>query len=184
MYGCRSIDLEFTQADADQAAACSERKAQVIEEVNTTVPDLVIVVNSYFMAAKIKDTDTEATPDVWKAAMASYVGKMASSGSKFVVITPPPADKNPTLCATKQSTPRDCLGKITSTWQGIAKADTEVMEGIGGTVVTTNSLFCVASYCPAYSGTLPIKRDATHMIPDYALKIVPALRELLAEAGV
>lgn len=184
MYACRSLDLDFTQPDSGRAEACSQRKQDVIDQVNANSPDLVIVINSYYMAARIAGTVSEATPAQWKTAMGSYLAKMSGSGSKFVFITPPPADKNVAECATKQSKPSSCVGRITDTWTGIQGAEAEIAEAVGGSIVNTRDLFCVASYCPAFASALPIKRDATHMIPDYASHIVPGLRELLAKAEV
>lgn len=184
MYGCRSIELEFTQPDRAQADACTQRKQDVIDEVNTNSPDLVIIINSYYMSAKVVDSGLEATPAQWKTAMDSYLGKMSGSGSKFVFVTPPPADKIVSECGTKQSKPSSCVGRVTDTWTGIQKVDAETAKAVGGAMVNTSDLFCVASYCPAFAGSLPIKRDATHMIPDYANRIVPGLRELLSRTEV
>ena len=184
MYGCRSLDLSFATPDAKQDIACEQRKIAAVDAVNSTRPDMVIVINSYYMAAYIKGTDRRANATDWRAAMTSYLSKMSGSGTKIVVVTPPPAEKNPSLCATKQSTPQSCLGTITADWKSMAKADREVVTGLNGTFVDSSNLFCVQSYCPAFSGSLPIKRDATHMIPDYALKIAPGLKELLTTAGV
>jgi peptidoglycan/LPS O-acetylase OafA/YrhL len=184
MYGCRSLDLTFETPSADQAAACEQRKEAAVDVVNSVKPDMVIVINSYYMAANLQGTDRRASATEWKTAMNSYLSKMTGSGAKIVIVTPPPADKNPSICATKQSTPASCVGTITTDWHAIAQADSDVVMGLKGAFVDSSKLFCAQSYCPAFSGSLPIKRDTTHMIPDYALTIVPALREILTAAGV
>lgn len=184
MYGCRAISLAFESQSQEQDAACEQRKIDVVNAVNSTRPDLVIVINSYYMAPHIVGTDRRATAADWKPAMKTYLSRMTGSGAKFVIITPPPADKNPSLCATKQSAPRDCVGRQTDDWKSMGKADREVIKELGGTFVDSSNLFCAQTFCPAFSGSLPIKRDVTHMIPDYAIKIAPGLRELLKKAGV
>jgi len=179
MYACRALDLAFEAPTEELQDGCEQRKQDVVDAVNTTSPDLVIVVNSYYMAANLIGTERRATSADWGPAMKSYLSKMSGSGANFTLITPPPADKNPSVCATKQSTPADCVGRITDDWKAMAKSDRELMASMGGRFIDSSSLFCVSTYCPAFSSTLPIKRDVTHIIPDYAMKIVPGLRELL-----
>ena len=182
--GCEFVNDLVVWDNPSISDNCPARKQHVIDTINTTKPDVVIVSNTY-VYRHILGTDRTLSAREWAESMRQIVEKFRDSTKKIVFLAPPPADKDVYGCYGKRSsTPADCISRVTSEWHDMAKAEQDLAESIGGTWVDSRPWFCNAGLCPSFVGSTPTKHDYTHMTPEYGQKVYPVIEESLRAAGV
>jgi peptidoglycan/LPS O-acetylase OafA/YrhL len=183
--GCEFVnDLIFT-ADQGRLDACPGRKQGAVDFINTTRPDVVIISNNY-LDQRINGTDHIIQPGEWSESMRQIVDKFRGSTTKIVFLAPPPPSPLISECYSERgSTPADCIGRVTSKWLSMAKAEQDLAKSIGGTWVDSRPWVCSSGgLCPSFVGSTPTKLDETHIVPAYGLKIYPVIEESFRDAGV
>ncbi|TQC50572.1 acyltransferase [Rhodococcus sp. WS4] len=183
MFGCPFASFD-PQLESDEAGACKQRKSDVVTEVATTKPDLVIIANTSVMPT-LADSNSKATSTEWEQGVRDILQKVRPNAKNVVVLSPPPPDKDVKECYTPLSSPSSCVSQITSVWLDNTLANSRAAEASGSTFLDTRFLFCSErGDCPPFVARTPVKRDLTHITPDYAVKISPVLQEMLSAVGV
>lgn len=184
--GCQFVNDQIANPDQSIVDICPGRKQQVIDMINTTKPDVVIVSNSYDGDKPVYGTNRKLTPHEWAESLQQIVEKFRDSTKKIVLLAPPPANKQISDCyGTRSSTPVDCISQVPNEWLRMAKAEQHLAESIGGTWVDPRPWFCSnGGLCPSFVGSTPTKHDRAHMTPAYGLKIFPVMAESFSDAGV
>ena len=182
MPGCPFVGSDNIKSG--KRPICPARKQRTVEAINTEKPDVVIISNSY--GAKPLVSGGFMTPDEWAESMRQIVETFQGNTKKVVWLSPPPETKSPSECFGKQSSvPADCLSQIDNQWYSMADAERNIAASLDGAWIDAQPWFCSSEgLCPAFVGSTAVKRDDAHITPAYGAKIVPAVGESLASAGV
>lgn len=179
---CAVTELDVVFKDDNYKNNCLRLRSGAVDYINRAKPKSVFVIQNYAWAASNKLVSGAAADKAaaeWKAADETLVNKLAPSGAKIYFISPPPEGKQLTECASKTSRPSDCVSKIPPMWNVIHEVEGKVT---GSAYIDTLHWFCYESYCPAFSGTTPVKRDFVHPTQQYARTLGQDFRNLV-EAG-
>jgi peptidoglycan/LPS O-acetylase OafA/YrhL len=184
MPGCNFVTDPIFTADADYLQACPGRKQQLVDYINASHPDVVIMSHNY-SEKQVNGTDRVLTPGEWAQSMRQFVDQFIET-TKLVLLAPPPGGVLITDCyGHRGSTPADCVGRVGSYWLAMADAERGLAESLGGQWVDSRPWFCSPNgYCPSFAGNTPTRLDLAHMLPAYGVKIVPVINETLVGAGV
>lgn len=184
MPGC-AFAADLIADDEQQVPACTARKQEAVDYINTTKPAVVVVSNAYGDKT-LQETGQEMEPEAWSDSLHRLVDQLRGSIGKVVFVAAPPADRNPADCFGKAgSSPFDCISTVSQLWRRLADQEKRVASDIGGVWIDSRPWFCAnLRFCPGFVGTTPTKHDAEHMSPAYGLKIAPVIAESLRAAGV
>ena len=187
MGGCVFSDALVDRKGLN-AGQCTARKQDAVNVINASKPDVVFIANR-FRDEKAVGSSTPMTVGEWSDSLKSIVSKFQGSVKKIVFLSQPAGDMNIKECISKRSTtPADCLGTVGPGWLDIAAVEQQIASSVKGVWIDSRPWLCSATssgdFCPSFVGTLPSKRDVTHMTPEYASKIYPVIEESLREAGV
>jgi hypothetical protein len=99
-----------------------------------------------------------------------------------VVLQANPPGPSPLDCATKNSSPEDCVSDVrdTASYASAAKAERAGVADGGGEYVETKEWFCVDNLCPIFAGGRTMRWDGIHLTAAYSTWIAPRLRQALA----
>ncbi|MFS2088301.1 SGNH hydrolase domain-containing protein [Paenarthrobacter nicotinovorans] len=180
--GCVMLDLEVKDDREGFTEQCSAFRSAAIAEINTIKPSIIFLTNTSGVLGRLASGTAEASagPE-WRNATTSIHSALKPSGAQLVVITAPPSGKAPAECATRTSTPRDCMYQIPQNFYITAAAMSEAAMAAGAKFIDTRGWFCGSTdYCPAFVQNVPVKRDTVHTTKQYAVALVPVLKEALA----
>ena len=116
----------------------------------------------------------------WRDGTAKVLAALKPSGAKLVIVTAPPSGKAPADCATRASTPSNCVYEIPQNFYITAAAMSEAAKAAGAKFIDTRGWFCGStSYCPAFVENVPVKRDTVHTTKQYAKTLAPVFKDAL-----
>ncbi len=164
---------------------CVATKEAAIEFINSTKPDLVIISNR-FRGDRVVGSSSSMTMSEWSASLLQIVEKFRANTKKIAFIAQPAGDMKIKECfSNRSSKPPNCIGGVDGEWSTIASTEESLASSIGAKWIDSRPWFCDSeNACPSFVGTVPTKRDTVHMVPEYGLKIYPAMGESLKQAGV
>jgi peptidoglycan/LPS O-acetylase OafA/YrhL len=181
MSGCPFVASETRNPAANITATCPPHKDAVLQAIRVMRPDIVIISNTF-------DPWLRDEPAVGSAAAVRYadgqravIDALGASAATYVLAPPPPGAALED-CATRVSTPADCVTDIPDDWKRFNAA---MASGLAGaprtTYVDTAGWFCGSTgRCPAFVNTTPTRRDAAgHVVPAYAQRLAPVLGAVL-----
>lgn len=173
-FGCAFVDLGSKSPDAGERSRCERVKRETVSDLAAMKPDLLLLANlpSSYPAAE------------WYAGAVRMLRQVSASVGKIVYIASPPTGPDPRECFTPSSTPADCVGKPVQSWFDMADSQQQVATRFNGAWVNTLDLFCSGGACPSFVGMTPVRKDGAHINQMYGMKILDALAEMLAAAGV
>ncbi|NWL13843.1 acyltransferase [Paenarthrobacter nitroguajacolicus] len=180
--GCLMLDLRVKDDREGFAEQCNAFRTAAIAEINRIKPSIIFLTNTSGVLGRLASGTAEgsAGPE-WRDGTANILSALKPSGAQLVVITAPPSGKAPAECATRTSTPRDCIYQIPQNFYITAAAMSEAATAAGAKFIDTRGWFCGSSdYCPAFVENIPVKRDTVHTTKQYAATLVPVLKEALA----
>jgi peptidoglycan/LPS O-acetylase OafA/YrhL len=179
---CAVTELDVVFKDENYKNNCLGLRSGAVDYINRVRPESVFVIQNYAWSAADKlasgATGDKAAAE-WKAADETLVKKLAPSGSKIYFVSPPPEGKQLTECASKISRPSDCVSKIPPMWNVIHEVERKVT---GSAYIDTLHWFCYEGWCPAFSGTTPVKRDFVHPTQQSARTLGEDFRSLVEAA--
>ncbi|QZD97549.1 O-acetyltransferase A [Gordonia phage LonelyBoi] len=177
--GCPFVDGATENADATVVRTCPAHKQEVVDIINRAKPALVIGSSTN----NIRSARGES-PENGARALSDQVAKIDAAAGRYVQLSPPPSGDNPQECATRFSSPRECLGGLPSNYTASVEAQKAVMAGPGRQFVDTSDWFCTPEGdCPILNGSTLIRRDTSHITPQYAKVIAPQLASALLTTG-
>ena len=182
-FGCAFTDKVRAHPDADVVAGCEHRKELAADAIRELEPDLLVVANMY-VPRPVIGKRVPMTPEEWRTSTATEVAPLRSTISHLVFLAPPPSDVNIADCWSRVSSPADCEGRVTASWEAMAAAEVTLAADLDATYVDSRDWFCAEERCPAFVGTTPVKNDLVHMTQAYQRVIEPAVAERLAELEV
>jgi peptidoglycan/LPS O-acetylase OafA/YrhL len=169
-----NVTLENLPADTER---CNRSHAGVIDLVTKINPDMVVLSNHEGgLAALSSGASGAAGRSEWVEARSEAMRALSAPQRKVVMLSPPPAGRNPAECYTKLSKPSDCVSGIDIAWKNMADADKTAAEASGATYVDSSSWFCQFGKCPVFVGSTPVRYDILHLTSTYGKQIAPLLK--------
>jgi lysophospholipase L1-like esterase len=144
----------------------------------------VLVVANMYVPRPVIGKRVPMTPEEWRTSPATEVEPLLDAVGHVVLLAPPPSDVNVADCWSRVSSPADCEGRVTASWEAMAAAEVALAADLDATYVDSRDWFCAEERCPAFVGTTPVKNDLVHMTQAYQRVIEPAVAERLAELEV
>ncbi len=183
--GCQFTDADIFNSDQSITDACPRRKQQVVDYINSTKPDLVIISNVYSMNKTLVGGDSMGFGD-WQDALQKEIEKFRENTSALVLLSAPPADKNIQECySNRSSEPADCISRVNEAWSSQAREEQALAQSEHAIWIDSRPWFCNADgYCPSFVGSTPTKRDLQHMTAAYGEKIYPVVNESFHVLGL
>ncbi|GAB3077034.1 acyltransferase family protein [Nocardioides zeae] len=182
-FGCAFTDKVRAHPDADVVAGCEHRKELATDAIRDLEPDLLVVANMY-VPRPVIGKRVPMTPEEWRTSTATQVEPLLDAVGHVVLLAPPPSDVNVADCWSRVSSPADCEGRVTASWEAMAAAEVALAADLDATYVDSRDWFCAEDRCPAFVGTTPVKNDLVHMTQAYQRVIEPAVAERLGELGI
>lgn len=182
LAACVPIDVNVDMDGTDKKAKCEEHKTEAVEYINATRPNIVFISTMYgYVNSLASKTPFHLADAEWIAGSESTVRKLAPSQAKIVFVGSPPMGKPLTDCATKVSSPADCVVRISNEYRAVENYTSAAAQATGAGFIDTRLWFCnTDDNCPSFVGTTPVKRDAVHTTRQYASALVPVFKEQLS----
>ena len=154
--------------------SCRAHTRAALAEVARSRPAVVFVSDVYDIADRLASGATGAAATAeWRSSMQALVDRLRDSARRVVVVSPAVQGEPLEKCATRLSTPQDCVGTIPETYR-IAQAAESLVTGPGVHYLDTSWWFCDDhGRCPPFVGDTPVRRDAVHISERWALKMAP-----------
>ena len=123
--------------------------------------------------------DGAGSGQAWTSARADIIERVKDSGARIVVLSGNPFGKSPSECATRVSTPHDCVSTVSPNWLLMRDADRAAAEATGAEFVDTRPWFCYRDSCPIFVSGLLVRWDTGHITSDYGRYLVPRMAAAL-----
>ncbi|MFS0900893.1 acyltransferase family protein [Mycolicibacterium litorale] len=164
---------------------CDARKRHVVETINTTKPNVVVIANLYRLG-RTGGSDRQMSPVAWADSMRRIIKEFRPNAGRVVLLSGPPSEVNIEECFGKRgNVPADCVGRVTKQWTDMAIVERKLAEEVGGVWIDARPWFCSSGQlCPAFVGTTATKIDEFHFAPAYGQKIASVIAESFEAAGV
>jgi peptidoglycan/LPS O-acetylase OafA/YrhL len=123
--------------------------------------------------------------DAWHGGLARALQPFVDLDITVFVLGAPPEGSDPSSCATRVSTPRDCETEIASSWRSKQAAERAAVDDLGGSAryVRTDRWFCDdAGQCPLLVDGTVVRADHGHLTTAFSARLA-ALLPTLPEAG-
>ncbi|WP_461172257.1 acyltransferase [Arthrobacter sp. Z1-9] len=181
--GCPAFDVTLKAPAA--AANCSGHRSWAAQKVNEIKPALILVSQAYEDSLETDGKTPEEQTREWKDAGTRFVATLPPTSS-IAYIQGPKGGKDLTECATRTSTPQDCISEVNGFGKMIEQASHDAMLAAASSTrkavyIPTASWFCVQEKCPAFVGNVPVRIDGSHLTGAYSSSLGPVLAPQLAQ---
>lgn len=183
--GCPAYRIDVVQVVSRVPyRVCSEHQELLAKRVAELAPDLIVVSSSpdtprYRLASRA--TGEEALAE-WQRAAEASLAQFAES-APVVVLQAPPRGADIKACASRFSTPADCVSTPAPHYFDFGQAEQRAARALEDSAVTyeaTQEWFCSAEgFCPAFVEQTPLFADGGHLTVDAARALAPAVRAVL-----
>ncbi|KRE47558.1 hypothetical protein ASG92_09960 [Arthrobacter sp. Soil736] len=178
LSGCPAF---VTELRSEHAADCNSHRAWTKDKLASLQPDLIIMANAFEDIAGLEGKSPQEVATAWKSGGTLFLNELPAASS-FVMLSAPQGGKSLTECATKLSSPADCVSTVGDFRKMIDRAATEAVTAASSArmaYVDTTSWFCVADKCPSFIGNNPVRIDASHLTGVFAKSLGPVLADAL-----
>ncbi len=175
------VDADFGKDE--WAVPCVNHRLAVLDHIRTARPALVMMVETYAWATKLKSRATgDAAAAEWQAADQAFVDAVAGSAGRVVIVSPSIPGVAFTDCYRPGGSPGRCVTGIPTWWQQTQDAERRVT---GATFLDTLPWYCVDGRCPLFTTMhdTVLKGDYLHPSVQYMRLVAPDLAYRLAASG-
>jgi peptidoglycan/LPS O-acetylase OafA/YrhL len=163
---------------------CDAWRAHALDRIATEIPDLVVVVNSKFVAFEIdgREATRAETMAQWRPALVrALTGLDAMAGEVVLLADTPQSLVDPPVCLSAHLD--DVLACATPRSEAIDterfNADREAAQTAGVAFVDPAPLICPSDPCSPILGRLLVYHDGGHMTRTFSTALAPYLEPLL-----
>ena len=178
--GCHFLAADAWDDDPQVSERCPDNKQHALDNIQKLRPAVVLISNHY---GEIQNaaTQSEITPKDLRAGLRGIVEQVSTAAGRVGLLAAPPADKSPAECYKPDSSPAECVGRLTDVHRERLALEASVAKEFSNVeVIDTRQLFCTtSSYCPMFVGSTVMKFDRRHLTPGYSQLIGPPLTEML-----
>lgn len=182
--GCPVSAVAQTQIGGAAFPECDAFRKWAVAEIATLKPDLVVM-SEYRFDPVLVSRATGAAADAERAAgYAATLGKLAPIDSKFLLLSAPPEGQLLGSCATRMSTPADCLSAPSAQFERTVGLEAAAIAKLGpkASYVDTTQWFCQENLCPAFIDAAPMHADQYHLTDAGSRRLAPLLAQAMGRA--
>jgi peptidoglycan/LPS O-acetylase OafA/YrhL len=162
--GCPFADRVLK--DGPHTPGCGARNDQLLAEIKRVRPDIVVSTSG---VGNLAGSNSQS--------ILAQLEKIKSSVGKIVMLPPNPILPDPNSCYTKFSQPQDCVGRIDSDYQAWLTRNAGMAATLHGMFIDPTDWYCVDGLCPAFVGSVPMRRDGIHITGAFAKTLGPLVLE-------
>ncbi|MFC7961329.1 acyltransferase family protein [Rhodococcoides kroppenstedtii] len=188
VHGAAMANCPFIAADIaiveDPAHSrdCNDSRDVLVDQILESRPTIVVMSDMEYGIQRL--VDGAGSEQAWRQGRADIIDRVKGSGARIVVLSGNPFGKSPTDCATRVSTPRDCVSTVSANWLLMRNADRAAAEATGAEYVDTRAWFCYRDSCPIFVSGLLVRWDTGHITSDYGRYLAPRMQTALLPDGV
>lgn len=185
---CTPVDVTMSNTELDTGEevyeACDTWRANVLDELDETRPEMVVIGTSD--GVTMHDVDGDAEVATWAQGWTDTLDRVTAAAGRTVVV-------NDTPRASGEAAP-DCVSLHMDAVQECNEEDPYVIayaerraagfdaqEAAGVTVIDPQPWFCVDEFCPVIVGKILVYRDTHHMTTPYATSLTDVFAKALPE---
>ncbi|MEP6631967.1 MAG: acyltransferase family protein [Lapillicoccus sp.] len=175
------VDADFGKDE--WAVPCVNHRRAVIDHIKAAKPALVMMVETYAWATKLKSKATgDAAAAEWRAADQAFVDEVTGSAGRVVIVSPSIPGVAFVDCYRPGGSPGRCVTGIPTWWQQTQDAERRVT---GATFLDTLPWYCVDGRCPLFTTMhdTVLKGDYLHPSVQYMRLVAPDLAYRLGASG-
>lgn len=174
---CPSAEVPSVRSGVPYVA-CETWRANVIDVLNSSPPDFVVVSN-FVDAHRRAIGDT--TGDRWSNGLSATLTQLPSSAEVIVLADTPNMRVTPAIClsANLDSADKCALPRPEALSGPSARADEQGARRANALFVDTSAKFCTEQ-CPAVIGNFLVYRDGHHMTATYSRALSASVEEWLS----
>lgn len=178
MANCPFIDADIAIVeDPAHSRDCNDSRDVLVDQILEARPTLLVMSDMEYGIQRL--VDGAGSGQAWTSARADIIERVKDSGARIVVLSGNPFGKSPTECATRVSTPHDCVSTVSPNWLLMRDADRAAAEATGAEFVDTRPWFCYRDSCPIFVSGLLVRWDTGHITSDYGRYLVPRMAAAL-----
>lgn len=176
--GVSRASISAPQGDASRDwQQCTAHHDWVAARLAADPPDVVVVAESFGASSRlVSGAQGSAHWQEWRTGLDSALADVPDS-SRIVTLMAPPGAESLRECYSPVSSPSDCLGTPSPTWDQMLMVERASTEEAGGTFVDTRDWFCASDQCTSFVGTTATYVDDFHLSRAYSSLLGPALAE-------
>lgn len=182
--GCPVSGVAQTMIGGAAFPECDAFRSWAVDEITKVKPDLVVM-SEYRYDPVLISHATGAAADVERAAgYEATLGKLAAVPSKLLLLSAPPEGQLLASCATRMSSPANCLASPTPQFERTVALEGAAMARLGSkaSYVDTTQWFCKDNVCPAFINSAPMHADQYHLTDAGARQLAPLLAQAMGRA--
>jgi peptidoglycan/LPS O-acetylase OafA/YrhL len=184
---CPASDVAVDPAVEVNAATfrvnCPRHRAQTYAALARLHPDLVVMSSAEMSLDRLVDKASGAAAEAeWRAGTAHAVSSVlhASPRSRVMVLSPPPAGANISLCGSQVSGPRPCVTAIDERWASQSRAERDGATRAGAVYLDSHLWFCTAKgLCPVFIDGHPVRLENYHLTTTWSRALAPLLAKAI-----
>lgn len=177
---CPAVDVTVLDKDVPYAS-CDRWRAQVLESLVESPPDLVVI-SSYAWYPLADAVDDVARVTEWAEGVDRTVSQLREAGSEVLVIADSPRfSAAPATCASANVMDvRVCEAeRATALDLEFMEEERIVAESAGATYIDLTEFICDTDTCPIVVDDIFVYRDVNHMTTTFVSYLAPALEPTL-----
>lgn len=178
---CPAVKVTVTKDGGAVFPECDEHRKWAVNTINDLKPDLVILADADNTLDRLASGEaTEAGARAVGEGLTTTIAEIEASGSRVIVLAPPPEGKNLQECVTNFGSPSDCTRGVSPRWQLFHDASKVAATEAGAEYIDTLGWFCnAAKECPGFVKSIPVRTDTSHLTIDYSTFLGPHIAQVL-----
>ncbi|MCU1437729.1 MAG: putative acetyltransferase, partial [Naasia sp.] len=178
---CPSAMVTVTRDQGAGFPLCDSHRGWALESIVALAPDIVVLADADNTLERLASRATgAAAADEVRDGYAATLATLHASGSRIVLLAPPPRSPSLQSCVTRVATPDQCAGAVSDRWTAYSGAMADAADDAGVQFVDSRSWFCAADgACPGFIGTTPVRADGSHLTVRFAELLGPVLGDAL-----
>lgn len=177
------IDVVSGSGDADFTRQCAEHQTFALRTAAHMHPALIVMSSTEQTLSRLSGIPDDGKADDLKAAENAFskaeeysINQLKQHGTRVVILSPPPIRSSLEICATKLSSPTNCVSTIKDSWEEFSTTQKGVARATGARYIDTSSWTCTSDgVCPSFIGTTPVTADGVHLTDAMSRQLGPLL---------
>jgi peptidoglycan/LPS O-acetylase OafA/YrhL len=178
----------YTSQRQRKFSECDEFRTQIIDQVVSERPDVVVIANLYSRAQRVYDRGTGALLDaavsrpLLAAGLRATVRRISDAGIAVLLVVDNPASPfDPPTCLAEKARVRPCTFKRPQ-FRGPESGAAEGLENVQ--LLDFTDQICGKRRCSPVSGDILVYRDNNHLTKTFALTLTPRFASVLSGSGI
>ncbi|WP_285727453.1 acyltransferase family protein [Psychromicrobium xiongbiense] len=182
--GCPVSAVKQTQIGGAPFPECDAFRDWVVGQIASLKPDLVVMSEFRWDPVLISKASGPAADAERAAGYDATLSRVAGVAKRILLLAAPPEGKLLASCATRVSTPADCVAAPSASYERTVGIESAAIAklGVKASYVKTEPWFCVDGKCPAFIGSTPMHADQYHLTAAGSVELAPLLAQAMRQA--